>query len=237
MNAWIVDSTDGVTLVGGGPVGARMLGVALRRAPVLVAADGGADHALAAGHMPDAVIGDFDSISPDARAAIPRARQHPIAEQDTTDFDKALRSVRAPFVLALGFAGARIDHGLAVFNALLRHPAPPCVILGPADAVFLCPPAITLHMVPGDRLSLFPMGPVTGESSGLRWPVAGLRFAPDGVIGTSNAVAAREVRLRFDAGRMLVIVPRTRLDAVLSALVPRWRPPRGAGARHAVRGG
>jgi thiamine pyrophosphokinase len=237
MKARIVDSSDGVTLVGGGPLGGRMLRYALRRAPCLVAADGGADHALSAGLMPEAVIGDFDSLSDHARRVIPASRQHVIAEQDTTDFDKALRSIGAPFVLALGFAGARIDHGLAVFNALVRHADRHCVILGPQDAVFLCPPAITLRLVPGDRLSLFPMGPVTGESTGLRWPIKGLHFAPQGRIGTSNEVAVPEVRLAFDAALMLVILPRARLDAVLNGLVPQWRPPRGAGGRTAVRGG
>lgn len=237
MNARIVDSTDGVTLVGGAPVGARILSMALARAPIVVAADGGADRALAAGLLPDAVIGDFDSITPGARARIPPERQHHIAEQDTTDFDKALRSVAAPFVLALGFSGARADHGLAVFNTLLRHPGQPCVILSAADAVFLSPPEITLRMRPGDRLSLFPMGAVGGESHGLRWPIAGLPFSPDGRIGTSNEVSHPEVRLAFDAARMLVIVPRQRLDAVLSALVPQWRPPRGAGGRPSARGG
>ncbi len=237
MNARIVDSSDGVTLVGGGPFGGRILKMALRRAPILVAADGGADRALAAGYLPQAVIGDFDSLSNQGRAAIPVVRQHVIAEQDTTDFDKALRSVRAPFVLGLGFAGARIDHGLAVFNALLRHPHQRCIILGPQDAVFLCPPEITLRMRVGDRLSLFPMGAVSGKSRGLRWPVAGLRFAPDGVIGTSNEVSMPEVRLSFEAARMLVIVPRGRLDAVLSALVPQWRLPRGGDGPPSVRGG
>jgi thiamine pyrophosphokinase len=237
MNGWIVDSSDGVTLVGGGPVGNRILSMALRRAPVLVAADGGGDRALAAGLMPRAVIGDFDSLTPAARAAIPSDRQHPIPEQDTTDFDKALRSIRAPFVLGLGFSGARVDHGLAVFHTLLQHPGQPCVILGAQDAVFLSPPEISLRLVPGDRLSLFPMGPVTGESTGLRWPIRGLHFAPQTQIGTSNEVSAPQVRLSFDAAHMLVIVPRPRLDAVLSALVPRWRPPRGAAAPPSARDG
>lgn len=237
MNGWIVDTTDGVTLVGGGPVRAHTLGFLLRRAPVLVAADGGADRALAAGHMPEAVIGDFDSISAAARARIPADRQHPIVEQDTTDFDKALRSVNAPFVLALGFSGGRIDHGLAVFNGLVSQPDRTCIVVGEEDAVFLGPRDLRLRLELGDRISLFPMGEVGGTSEGLRWPIEGLRFAPDGRIGTSNIVAARDVRLQFDAARMLVIVPRRRLDAVLSALVP--QPPRSLGGRgrRFVRGG
>jgi len=220
MNLSIVDSPDGVTLVGGGPVQARLLGLALRRAPVLVAADGGADRALAAGHVPVAVIGDFDSLSAEARRRIPPDRQHRIAEQETTDFDKALRSIAAPFVLALGFAGARIDHSLAVFNTLLRHPGRVCIVLGAEDAVFLCPPDLTLRLPVGDRLSLFPMGAVRGTSDGLRWPIDGIALAPDGLIGTSNAVSGPSVRLRVDAARLLVILPRQRLDAVLDALLP-----------------
>jgi thiamine pyrophosphokinase len=228
MPAPIVVSTRGVTLVGGAPAPARSLGAALRLAPCLVAADGGADRVLAAGLRPCAVIGDFDSISPAARAALPADRLHPIAEQETTDFDKALRSIEAPFVLALGFSGARIDHGLAVFNALVRHPARRCIVLGGPDAVFLCPPGITLRLRVGDRLSLFPMGPVSGRSAGLRWPVDGIGFAPDGVIGTSNIVSDPVVRLSFDADRMLVILPRARLRSALAALVPDWQPSRAA---------
>jgi len=234
MNTQIVDSPHGVTLVGGGPVQGRILGMALRRAPVLVAADGGADRVLAAGHMPVAVIGDFDSLSPEGRRLIPAERQHVIAEQESTDFDKALRSIAAPFVLALGFAGARIDHGLAVFNALLRYPDRVCIVLGAEDAVFLCPRDITLHLQIGDRVSLFPMGAVRGTSDGLRWPIDGIAFAPDGPVGTSNEVSASTVRLRVDAARMLVILPRQRLDAALNALVP---PSRAARAPRSARGG
>jgi len=237
MNSHIVDSLDGVTLVGGGPVQGRMLGMALRRAPVLVAADGGADRVLAAGHMPVAVIGDFDSLSAEGRHRIPADRQHVIAEQESTDFDKALRSIAAPFVLALGFAGARIDHGLAVFNTLLRYPGRVCIVLGAEDAVFLCPPDITLHLAVGDRLSLFPMGAVRGTSAGLRWPIDGIAFAPDGPVGTSNEVSAPTVRLQVDAARMLVILPRQLLDAALHALVPPGAPLRGTRAPWPARGG
>jgi len=223
MNQPIVQSSDGITLVGGGPVSGRDLRFALSRAPVAVAADSGADRLLRAGIAPEAVIGDFDSLSDTARRAVPADRQHPMAEQSTTDFDKALRSVSAPFVLALGFAGARIDHGLSVFNTLVRRigqpgPVPPCIVLGPADIVFAAPAVVELRMRVGERLSLFPFAPVTGTSDGLEWPIGGLHFAPDGQIGTSNRVVVSQVRLRFDRPGMLVILPRGRLDMVISAL-------------------
>jgi thiamine pyrophosphokinase len=62
------------------------------------------------------------------------------------------------------------------------------------------------------------MASVTGRSAGLEWPIAGIDFAPDGMIGTSNRVGARRVVLEFDRRGMLVILPRRRLDAAIRAL-------------------
>ncbi|MDO9524374.1 MAG: thiamine pyrophosphokinase, partial [Gemmobacter sp.] len=95
---------------------------------------------------------------------------------------------------------------------------PPCVVLSGRELTFLAPPEIRLRLPVGLRLSLFPMGSVTGQSEGLRWPIDGLTFTPDGRIGTSNQVTDADVRLRFNARRMLVILPLKALDAVLNAL-------------------
>lgn len=209
----IVDSLQGITLVGGGPVSAAALARARALAPRIVGADSGADRLLRLGVTPEAVIGDMDSLSASARVRL-ADRLFPIAEQDTTDFDKALRLIAAPFVLGLGFAGARADHGLAVLNTLARHPDRRCFIIGARDVIFLCPPELQLDLPRGTRLSLFPMGPVQGESEGLRWPLSGLDFAPDGMIGTSNEVSG-PVRLRMQAPKMLVILPVRYLRAAL----------------------
>ena len=218
MTEVIVQSTAGVTLAGGGRFSAPLLASARRLAPRLVAADGGADRLLALGAEPEAVIGDFDSISTAARLRL-AGRLYPMAEQVTTDFDKALRSIAAPFVLGLGFAGQRLDHGLAVLNGLVRHKDRRCLIVSGTDVTFLAPRALNLNLPVGSRLSLFPMGPVQGESQGLRWPLQGLAFDPAGMIGTSNAVSG-PVRLRFDADLMLVILPFAGLAAALDGLIP-----------------
>ncbi len=215
----IVRSAGGVTLVGGGEIAAKGFTEVLALAPTLVAADGGADSVLALGQMPQAVIGDFDSITPAARRAIPADRQHVVAEQESTDFEKSLMAIAAPFVLALGFTGQRVDHTLAAFSVLARHPARRCLIVSDHDICFLAPPRLTLDLPRGTRLSLYPLGPVGGESRGLRWPIDGIAFAPDSRIGTSNEVAG-PVLLGFDAPRMLVILPRPHLRATLHALVP-----------------
>jgi len=217
MNQVIVQSSGGITLVGGAPVSAPLFRFSQQRAPLIVAADGGADRCLALGARPVAVIGDMDSISDSARAAVGADRLHQIGEQDSTDFDKALRSVDARYVIALGFMGARMDHGLAVFNTLVRqHSA--CVLLGSRDVVFHVPARLQIGLRRGDRFSLFPLAAVTGTSTGLDWPIDGLDFAPDGRVGTSNRVSAGQVSLAMSGPGMLCILPRARLDQVLEAL-------------------
>ncbi len=163
------------------------------------------------------MIGDLDSVSDAARAAIPASHFHKVAEQETTDFEKCLIRIEAPFILGLGFAGPRADHTLAVWNALARHGARRCLILGRTDVSFVAPRRMRLALAAGTRVSLFPMAPVTGESRGLRWPIGGLKFAPDARVGTSNE-AEGPVELDFDTGRMLVILPRTALRAAIAAL-------------------
>ncbi|WP_095590550.1 thiamine diphosphokinase [Actibacterium ureilyticum] len=219
MTEYVVHSPDMVTILGAAETSASDLEQALTMAPTLIAADGGADFALKHGHMPDLVIGDFDSLSQNARQQLGAQRLLAIAEQDSTDFDKCLSRVRAKLVLGLGFLGTRLDHTLSVLNGLTRCPGQPCLLIGPHDVAFLCPPELQITLPVGSRLSLFPLGPVRGRSSGLHWPVDGIDFAPDGRIGTSNRVADTDVTLNFDAPRMVVLLPRAAKLAAVSALI------------------
>ncbi len=219
MNKLIVDETRPVTLVGGGDLGRDDLEWALSLAPFLVAADGGAAHALAQNHVPRAVIGDFDSISPDVAAQIPADQLFRLAEQDTTDFDKALRSIRAPLVLAVGFLGGRVDHQLAALNSLVQDQGPPCVLLGRHEVIFHLPPRIALPLAAKETVSLFPLRAVTARSSGLEWPLEGLRMAPGGQIGTSNR-ALGPIAISVDGPGLLGMVPRRHLPALIRALLP-----------------
>jgi len=217
MNRMIVDEIEPITLVGGGEIASGALEQALALAPVLVAADGGAVAALAAGHVPKAVIGDFDSLPEDLRDRLPAESLHKVAEQDSTDFDKALRMVAAPAVLAVGFLGARVDHQLAAFNTLVQGHRTPCVLIGGTEVIFHLTHAVELPAVAGEVISLFPMQEVQGRSEGLEWPIDGLRMSPMGRIGTSNR-ATGPVRLVPEGPGLLAIVPRRLLPEAVAAV-------------------
>lgn len=209
-------SNNLIGLFGGGQIGPEDLNLVLNRVTISVAADGGASVLVDSGRIPDAVIGDFDSLPPEVKARIPQDRLFPIAEQDSTDFDKALRSVQAPLVLGAGFLGGRLDHQLAVLNTLVRYSDKACVLIGAHEVVFHAPPGIVLDLSPGEVVSLFPLKHVTGRSRGLEWPIEGLPFDPSGQVGTSNRVVS-EVELEMDGPGMLVMVPRSALDQVMQA--------------------
>lgn len=214
----IVESSKTVTLVGAGTVTSEEINRCAALSETVVAADGGALHCMAAGLQPAAVIGDMDSLSDGRLEGIPADRIHRIAEQDSTDFDKALRNIQAPLVLGVGFTGARMDHQLAVFNVLVRQPDRQCIILSDTDIAFLCPPVLSLSLAPETRVSLFPMGLVEGTSHGLKWPINGLTFTPDGRIGTSNE-ATGDIEVAVTGPKMLVVLPKAELEGVAEALL------------------
>ncbi|MFY2826137.1 thiamine diphosphokinase [Ruegeria sp. MALMAid1280] len=217
-NNQIVRSEAPIALVGGGEIGPDDLNQTLIRVSTVVAADGGAIPMMDSGRMPDAVIGDFDSLSGAYLDRIPTDRLFPIREQDSTDFDKALRSIDAPLVLGVGFLGGRLDHQMAVLNTLVRLQDRPCILLGEHEVVFHVPPQIRLKLTPGDVVSLFPFQRVVGRSKGLEWPIDDLVLEPNGRVGTSNR-ALSDVELTVDGPGLVVMMPRDALDHVMQAFL------------------
>lgn len=207
-----------VTLLGGGELNPADLAESLSLAPKLVAADGGADTALALNYRPVAVIGDLDSLSDQGRRALPAETLIHVTEQQSTDFGKALGRIKAPGILALGFTGGRSDHELAAWHVLMANRGPRCIVVGLRDIVFLLPKELQLSLPIGTRVSLFPMAPVTGRSTGLQWPIDGIQFAPGVQIGTSNRTDAAHVHLTVSDPVMLVILPKKHLLAACDAL-------------------
>ena len=212
----IVSSPRPITLIGGAQVAPATLSDGLRHGETVVCADGGAETALAAGLEPAAVIGDMDSISEAARAAFGDVL-HEVAEQDSTDFDKALRHIETPLVVAVGFLGDRVDHSLAALHVLLKYRERRVILLGDDDVIVLCPARLRLGVPVGTRVSLMPFPDARVDTTGLRWEVRDAEMTVERFIGTSNEAVADQVEIRAGGG-LLVILPRGELDAVVRAV-------------------
>ena len=218
MNNAIVFSQAPVLLVGGAGGDNRQLMQLLDEADMVVAADSGADWVRSVGRLPDVLIGDLDSVSAATRAAMPPGAVHHISEQDSTDFDKAVRSIRAPMIVGIGFLGGQIDHLLAAMTVLARYPDRAIVLVGEHDVVAHLPPRIDLPVAAATRVSLYPMRAVTGQSDGLHWPIDGFEMSPGTRVGTSNR-ADGPVSLSMKGPGMLIILPLSERHLLQRALV------------------
>ena len=207
-----------VILVGAAPV---QIGAALEGLPgswPLIAADGGADALLALGRRPDLVIGDMDSAGP-LPDDLPRLQ---LSGQDDTDFEKCLARVNAPFVAGLGFLEGRFDHTLAAVHALMALPHDrPVMLFGATDVVLRLRGDIAFDAKPDERVSVWPLGAqMFHGSTGLKWPLDGLRMAPGKLIGTSNLATGGGVRISAGAGDgYAVIMPREAAQSLIDAVL------------------
>ena len=208
-----------VVVAAGSPPSARAL-EAIPPGATVIAADGGADHALAAGLPVELAVGDFDSAAPETVGALERAgrvERHPAAK-DETDLELALAAALAlapARILVVGGTEGRLDHLLGEL-LLLGSDA---LAAAEVDAVL---DDARVHVVRGERtlagregelLSLFALhGPAEGVvTEGLRYPLRGETLAPGSGRGLSNVFAAAEARISLARGVLLAIRPRDEL--------------------------
>ncbi|HNS02148.1 MAG TPA: thiamine diphosphokinase [Anaerolineae bacterium] len=182
---------------------------------LVLAADGGANLCLAWGWPVDAVVGDMDSITAEARRQL-EARGVPFSvwptAKDETDLELALRLALARGASDLVIAGAlggRIDHTLGNL-ALLALPSlahlPTCIADGD-QTIWLVRGRMTIAGQPGDTLSLLPFGgDAHGVSvSGVHWPLheAELPLGPS--LSISNRMVASQAEITLRAGLLLAV--------------------------------
>lgn len=213
----IVNNATMLTLLGGGSVDRMDLDKAMEIAPILVAADGGANIAFDWDIRPEAVIGDLDSVERLSAEALDIPLVF-VDDQNSTDLEKCLAKIHAKVVLGVGFFGQRLDHQMAALNAICLVKDRAVVLVGSDDVVFCAPREITLGLQGGERVSLFPMSEVDAQSTGLKWDLDGLPFRPNDQIGCSNVALGGDMTVRILAGDMLMILPKHMLKDALNAL-------------------
>lgn len=192
---------------------------------LVVAADGGARHAVALGVRVTRWVGDGDSIEPGDLAALAAAGievQVAPPDKDESDAELAILAAveaGAGTVTILGaLGGPRTDHALSNVG-LLGHPA----LIGRAAWLFderaarvsllVAPDAFgravarELEGRPGDLVSLVPDG-TSAEgvtTSGLRFPLVAEPLVLGRTRGVSNVRTGPVARITLESGRLLVI--------------------------------
>lgn len=191
----------------------------VRADDLLIAADGGARHALALGHTPHILVGDLDSVEAETvellRARGTTIERHPAAK-DQTDLELAIeRAVRegAEEVILLGATGGRLDQTLANLLILAQRDwgIPVQLLEGDQSAMLLRGPAtLAVEGVPGSTLSVIPLSPqVTGiRYTGLEYPLENATLELGSTRGISNVLRSASATVQIDSGLLLVVVGR-----------------------------
>ena len=193
----------------------------------LIAADGGANHLLKMGILPEVVVGDLDSIDEDTLPELTSAGveiKRFSKDKDETDLELALHyavELGSSAILIVGALGGRLDQTLGNLS-VLTDPTLPGIDIRMDDGVeevFFCrasaskgkqvasSPQGEVQGRSGDTVSLIPWyGSVEGvQTEGLQWPLYGETLFSDKSRGISNMLINETASIRIQSGLLLVI--------------------------------
>lgn len=181
----------------------------IKNAGKIIAADGGADNCIKLGIRPDYVIGDFDSISKEARKKFRNILIHDNS-QDNTDLEKAIalaKKLKCTRLTIIGAIGSRIDHTISNIVSLLKINVP-AEIFDETNSISVAEKEIELEGKKDDIVSVIPMSKVTGLSyKGLRWKLKN-KNVDTGWIGISNRMTGSKATIKLKSGKIIVIKSR-----------------------------
>ena len=166
---------EAVVVAGGDyPTALQPLAV-LHNAPYVVCCDGAADRYIATGHVPDAIVGDGDSISANNRAEYAHLL-HIIAEQETNDQTKAVRFLLEQGkrrIAIVGATGRREDHTIGNISLLIEYARAGAQVRSFTDhGVFIpCNGDTTLKCRKGQQVSIFAITAKNLSAEGLLYPI------------------------------------------------------------------
>jgi thiamine pyrophosphokinase len=200
----------------GAPDPPYLLRQAARSADLIVAADGGARHALEAGILPGVVVGDMDSLGEEKARSIEGQgavlERHP-AKKDKMDGHLALLAARergATEAAILCASGGSIAAFFALPHLLLlaeRIGLAAVVVAGWGVAFVVENGSKRLDGAPGDGVSVFPVvGPAEGVTlESMAYPLRDARLEPGDTLGFHNELTGGGARVEVRNGALLVI--------------------------------
>lgn len=179
-----------------------------KEADFILAADGGADNALAAHITPDAVIGDLDSASPRARKAFAEVPFIHVKRQDNTDFEKALDWLtlqKFDECIIAGATGGRLDFTLGNFLSVYPYLKQMNIVFkAQGCSIYPLIKGIKFSARKGARMSIIPLTPCKNITlKGVQYRLNGADWQ-FGQTGISNVITAQKTEVLFDSGYMLM---------------------------------
>ena len=146
------------------------------QADFILATDGAANRALQSGLIPDAVIGDLDSVSAQTKKQLAHIPWIFVANQNNTDLEKALDWLVAEKftqVTLCGISGGRIDFTLGNFLSLYPYTKKLALrICGPGWNLYPVTNTFSCACTPQKRVSLLPYRNCRNvQTRGLKYPL------------------------------------------------------------------
>ena len=189
---------------------------------IIIAADSGWEHAVAARRTPDILVGDMDSISEThlahARASHADIIEHD-ADKDETDTEIALATAierGATHITVIAGGGDRPDHVFAMLHSLASPRFAAARIDGHlgASRFHVCHAhnPVDIHTQPGDTVSLLPVGgDAVVSADNLKWPLVNETLHARASRGVSN-VATGRVDIAVHDGTLIAFTTPTQIN-------------------------
>lgn len=179
----------------------------LRNASCIICCDGATESLLAAGFIPDAIVGDLDSLREETAARL-SDRIYGDKDQETNDLTKAVlwcSSRGFNNVIILGATGKREDHTLGNISLLADYVRYVDVIMVTDTGIFSPHTgSFTAETFPGQQISIFSVNSETTVSS------AGLKYVLDSKkmtnwwVATLNEAEGDKFSLEFSGGPVII---------------------------------
>jgi thiamine pyrophosphokinase len=205
----IEDQQNSYTVIvadGNFPVHERPLGY-LKNAGRIICCDGGAENLIKSGYIPDAIVGDMDSLN-ESIAGRFQDRIFRNSNQETNDLTKSVEwCAERGFtdLVIIGATGKREDHTIGNISLLAEYIRYASVKIVTDTGILL---ALTkssgISSFHGQQVSIFSIDPYTEiTSEGLRYPLEGKKLT-NWWVATLNEAEGESFSLKFIGGPLII---------------------------------
>lgn len=187
----------------------------VKKSDYIICADGGTEHALKLGLLPNVIIGDLDSLPKITHKLLATKKIEWITyqkEKDETDSELALQhAIEKGFtsLIIFGMFGARLDHMLTNLFALsyLDHKGISATFIEGKQKINVIHDNIQLQGKPGDLISLIPLKGDVKEvtTTNLQYPLNHENLFFGYSRGISNVMTQKNATVTINDGLLLVI--------------------------------